>query len=150
MTGLKTAQNLRQTTIQHGSGKPNAQLARLTFGHIPSLSGGGPRLFNQGPRCRHKGQTRSGQLHAPAVAVEQLRPDRSLELLNVQAQGRLGNGQPLRRAAKMKLFREHQEISEVSEFHVFKICIAESIINIRQLFMNPQQSSFKFYFWRLK
>jgi hypothetical protein len=39
----------------------------------------------------------------------------------------------------VQFFGQHQEVTQVTEFHGFKIYIAASIINIRQLFMQRQQ-----------
>ena len=120
MAGLKTAEDLRQAAIQHGAGKTNVQLARLALCHIACLPRCGAGLRQQGPGRRHKGLARRGELHTPAVAGEQLRPHRSFELLDVQAERRLRDGQALGGAAKVQLFGEHQEIAQVTEFHELK------------------------------
>ena len=44
-----------------------------------------------------------------------------------------GGAQP----AKMQLFGEHQKIAQVAEFHEYKYCIDEYLIDIRQVFMSP-------------
>jgi hypothetical protein len=120
VAGLKTAQDLRQAAIEHGAGKANLQLARLALGHITRLARRRARLRQQSPGCGHKGLARRRELHAPAVAGEQLRPHRGFELLDVQAQRWLRDGQALGRPAKVQLFGQHQEIAQVTEFHELK------------------------------
>ena len=92
-------------------GKADVQLARLAFGHITRLTRRRTGLRQQGPGRRHKGLARRGELHTPAVAGEQLRPHRGFELLNVQAELGLRDGQALGGAAKVQLFGQHQEIA---------------------------------------
>jgi hypothetical protein len=60
--------------------------------------------------------------------------------VDVQAERWLGDGQALGGAPKVQLLGQHQEIAQMTEFHKFKKCIDLSVINIRQLFMKPQQS----------
>ena len=96
------------------------QLARLALGHIARLTRRRTGLRQQSPGGRHQGLARCGQLHTPAVAGEQLRPHRGFKLLDVQAERRLRDGQALGRAAKVQLFGQHEEITQVTKFHELK------------------------------
>ena len=124
MAALKTLQHLRQTAIQQSAGKADLQLACLPLRHLTGLAHGGPSLRQQGAGGGHKGLPGGCELHAPAVAGEQLRADRGFKLLDVERERRLGNRQPLGRAAKVQLFGQGQEIAQVTEFHKFKFYIA--------------------------
>ena len=120
MADLKAAEDLRQAAIQHGPGKTDVQLARLTLGHIARLSCCGAGLRQHGSGSGHKRLARRRELHAPAVAGEQLSPHRGFELLNVQAQRRLRDGQTLGRTAKVQILGQHEEIAQVTKFHELK------------------------------
>jgi hypothetical protein len=120
VAGLKAAEDLRQAAIQHGPGKTNLELTGLALGHIAGFTRSRTGLRQQSPRRRHKRRTCRRELNTPAVAGEQLRSHRSLKLLDVQAQGRLRDGQALGGAAKVQFFGQHQEIAQVTEFHELK------------------------------
>jgi len=96
------------------------KLTRLALCHIARLARRRAGLRQQGPGSGHKGLARCGQLHTPAVAGEQLRAHRGFELLDVQAERRLGDGQTLGGTAKVQLFGQHEEIAQVTEFHELK------------------------------
>ena len=113
----KALQHLRQPAVEHRAGKTNLQTAQHALRHLARLARGQARLVQQGARCGHKRLPRRGELHAPAVAGEELRAHRGFELLDVERERRLGDGQALRGAAEVQLFGQHQEIAQVAEFH---------------------------------
>jgi len=69
------------------------------------------------PGRRHKSLPGGGEVHPPAVAGEQLRAHRCLQLLDVERQRRLGDGQALRGATEVQFFGQHQKVAQVAEFH---------------------------------
>jgi len=144
MPGLKTRQDGRQAAEQHGPGKADGQAAGHALANIFGQAGRLRGLRQQGSGGRHKGQPGSGQLHRLAVAREQARAHRGFQLLQVQRQRRLRDGQPARGPAKVQFFGQHQKVAKVAEFHGYEKCIVESIIGIRQLFMAAQQSRLHF------
>jgi hypothetical protein len=52
-----------------------------------------------------------------AAAVEQPHANVFFESLNRPAQGRLGDGEPIRGSAEVQLFREYDEVTQIVQLH---------------------------------
>ncbi len=58
-----------------------------------------------------------GRRHTAPVVREQLDGQHPFECPDLPAEPGLGNVQPLRRAAEMQLFGDHDEIAQMPQFH---------------------------------
>ncbi|SOZ29428.1 conserved hypothetical protein [Cupriavidus taiwanensis] len=114
---LELAQRLRQPAVQHRADKAHAQAADRARFDLARQHPRGLGLRQQRRGRFAKGPAGRGQPHAAAVAVEQPRPDRGLELLDIERQRRLRNGQPARGAAEVQFLGQHEEVTQVAEFH---------------------------------
>ena len=73
---------------------------------------------------------RIGQEHAPAQAVEEPLLQVALQLLNLLAQGRLGDVALLRRPAETAGSRHRHEVAKVPQFHgPLRVCL---LVMLRQ------------------
>jgi hypothetical protein len=61
---------------------------------------------------------RLGELHPALQTAKEGRPYLLLKLADLQTEGRLLDAEPFRRASKMQLFGDRDEIAEMPKFHV--------------------------------
>ncbi|SOY69664.1 hypothetical protein CBM2589_A90999 [Cupriavidus taiwanensis] len=114
---LELAQRLRQPAVQHRADKAHPQAADGARFDLARQHPRGLGLRQQRRGRFAKGAPGRGQPHPAAVAVEQPRADRGLELLDIERQRRLRDGQPARGAAVVQFLGQHEEVTQVAEFH---------------------------------
>jgi hypothetical protein len=85
---------------------------RSTRGEHPALD-----LHEDLPRMFEKQSTGAGQPHPPSVAIEQLDLDLFLELLDLLAERRLRDVEPLCRTREIQLFSDGNEVPQVTQLH---------------------------------
>lgn len=74
-------------------------------------------LRQQFSRLFEEGLAGLGQLNSAFVAREELNPQLLLQQVNLAAQWRLCDLQPLRRFAEIQMLRNGDEISNMTQFH---------------------------------
>jgi len=119
MLRLELAQRRRQAAIEHRADEADAQSTGRAQRNVTRLQCGLLGLTQQNGGRGLKGFTGRREAHLLAVAVEQARAHRLFQLPDGNAQRRLGDCEPPCGAAEVQLFRQHDEIAQMSQFHAF-------------------------------
>ena len=113
MLGTKAPDDARQHAVQRGPDKPDRHRA-LDLAHAACHRFQFGRLRQQLARVRMEEAAGLRELERAAAALEQQHADFLFELLNLPAQGRLGDMQPLGRAGEVELFGNGDEVAQVA------------------------------------
>src|SRR5690606_8703031 len=99
-------------------------------GDAPGIGDGGLDLVEDLLGVGEKVAAPRGQLQAASLANEQLHTDLFFQLLDGPGQGRLGDEEFFCRTGEIALFRDCDEITQVSELHPYLQGIASYLFNI--------------------
>ena len=113
----KGAHRLGQETEPAQARDGDAEPSELALAHAAALGRGPVGGGEDFARAPDEGLACGGELDAPLGAVEELRPDLLLEVLDGPGHGRLDDVQAARGAAVVELFRERDERLEVAQVH---------------------------------
>ena len=116
LDGAKQPGNARQRAV-HGGGHKADHQPPLHLGDAPRHGDGLVDLLQQAHGTRIKKASRFGQPQRPGIAFQQFHADLVFELLDLPAQRRLRDVQPLRCPGEAALFCHGHEILEVSKIH---------------------------------
>ena len=116
LDGAKQPGDARQRAVHGGRHKADHQ-PPLDLGNAPRHGDGLVDLFEQAHGTGIKKAPGFSQAQRPGLAVEQLHANFVFQLLNLPAQRRLGDVQPLSGPGEAALLRHGHEIFEVSKIH---------------------------------
>jgi hypothetical protein len=110
---LILAHHVFRQTAGHGSKMAQSQVARRPFGQGASNLGRVVgSLYDRPPRSK---KALSCEFDAPALALQELEPELTLEPANLLAQCWLRDEQALRSSGEVELLRNHGEIAKIAQ-----------------------------------
>src|ERR1700760_1921202 len=125
------------------AGKAQVDTPRRTAGMALHAGLSPLRFVEEAARLVEQQHPGLSELHPALQATKEGRPYLLLKLSNLQTEGRLLDAEPFRRACKMQLFSDCDEIAEMPKFHVLQYPARSDLCNAplpRDRFFSPPAS----------